>query len=152
MSIPPQLIQQLKVQEGVLTSTYADSLGNLTIGVGHTPAYAGEVWTMAQVDAQLESDLERFLSELDADFPWAVQMGVVRHAVFWNMTFNLGMGHFEQFHETINDAKLAIAHAAAEKADYDACAAAMLYSLWARQVGQRAVDLAKQMRTGEWVL
>jgi lysozyme len=156
---PPQLIQQLKLQEGEpgglpALKSYWDPIGQVwTAGFGQTGKGIGPdtTCTAQEANAWLIASIIRFTKQLDSRLPWAPQMGAVRHSVFVNMEFNMGL-RFQAFTETINDAKLAIAHAAAAKADYDACAAAMLDSLWARQVGQRAVDLAKQMRTGIWVI
>jgi len=142
-NIPAQLIAQLKTQEGLRLTTYSDTLGNLTIGYGHRPAYQGEVWTEQQAEDQLVQDVTVAINALDRALPWARDMGVVRWAVFVNMTFNMGIFRFLAFHDTIN---------AAHAGDWEATAQGMADSLWAEQVGRRAVELEEQMRTGQWVV
>ncbi|MHB1641816.1 MAG: glycoside hydrolase family protein [Acidithiobacillus sp.] len=160
MNSPPlQLIQQLKLQEGEpgglpALKAYWDPIGQVwTAGYGQTGQGIGPntICTPAQADTWLLASVERFTLQLDSRLPWAPQMGVVRHSVFVNMEYNMGL-RFQAFTETINDAHLATMAGAAQDADYDACAAAMLDSLWARQVKGRAIALAKQMRTDEWVI
>ena len=141
LSIEPELIDQIKQEEGLRLTAYQDTLGNWTIGYGHTPAHEGEVWTEGQAETQLFLDLGEAADQLDKALPWAKQMGVVRWSVFVNMVFNEGIEHLLGFHETL---------AAAQRGDWDATAAGMLDSLWAKQVGDRAVQLAQQMRTGVW--
>jgi len=141
LSIEPELIDQIKADEGLRLSAYQDTLGNWTIGYGHTPATEGETWTLAQAEETLALDLDQAADDLDEALPWAERMGVVRWSVFVNMTFNMGIEHLLGFPETL---------AAAQAGDYEKTAAGMLDSLWAKQVGGRAVRLAQQMRSGVW--
>jgi lysozyme len=159
MSIPPQLIQQLKLQEGEpgglpALKSYWDSIGQVwTAGYGQTGQGIGPDTTCTTQEANtwLIASIVRFTKQLDSRLPWAANMGVVRHSVFVNLEYNMGL-RFQKFHETIADARLAVMAGAAQQADYTACSIAMLDSLWAKQVGQRAVDLAKQMKTNVWVI
>ena len=57
------------------------------------------------------------------------------------MTFNLGIGRLTEFHDFL--AKM-------QTQDWQGASAAMLDSLWARQVGPRAQRLALQIQTGDW--
>jgi len=142
MDIPSQLLEQLKRQEGLRLTAYYDTLGNLTIGYGHTPAYPGETWTLAQAEQVLLQDTIAAAQDLNNALPWAYDtMGVVRWAVFVNMSFNMGIDNFLQFHETID---------AAQNQDWEGTAQGMADSLWAQQVGDRAIELEQQMRTGQW--
>ena len=142
--IPPQLLDQLKRQEGLELQSYWDPIGQVwTIGYGHTPSGPGVVWTEQQADDQLVQDVTVAIDALDRALPWAREMGVVRWAVFVNMVFNLGIFRFLAFHDTIN---------AAHAGDWEGTAQGMADSLWAEQVGRRAVELEQQMRTGEWML
>ncbi len=141
-SIEPELIYQIKQDEGLRLTAYQDTLGNWTIGYGHTPATEGEVWTLAQAEEALALDLDEAADELDKALPWAEQMGVVRWSVLVNMAFNMGIERLSEFHMML---------AAAQAGDFEEAATQMLNSLWASQVGDRATQLAQQMRTGEWV-
>ena len=146
MNIPEQLIEQVKQDEGLRLTAYWDPIGKcFTIGYGHTGRDVQDAMTITQAraDALLARDLTAAGADLDEAFPWAEGLGVIRHAVLWNMTFNMGIDRLRGFHEAL---------AAAEAGQWDACAAQMLDSLWAQQVGGRATRLAQQMRTNGWVM
>lgn len=51
-------LKKLGIREGRKLKAYRDTKGIWTIGVGHTPAYEGQVWTEAQVDEALASDVK----------------------------------------------------------------------------------------------
>ena len=74
-------------------------------------------------------------------FPWAADLAPARLAVLVNMAFNLGITGLAAFSRTL-------AHVAAGQ--YAEASTEMLASLWAKQVGNRAKELSRQMRTGEW--
>ena len=146
LSIEPELIEQVKRDEGLRLKAYWDPIGKVwTVGYGHTgpDVTEGTVWTLAQAEAALAEDLNTAADEVDRAFPWAESMGVVRWSVLVNMAFNMGLDGLEEFHMML---------AAAQRGEWDAAAAQMLNSLWATQVGDRATQLAQQMRTGEWVM
>ncbi len=140
---PDELLTQLQQDEGLRLSAYQDTLGHWTIGYGHTPARPGETWTREQALAALRADCVAALRDVDRVLPWAKDLGPVRHAVFVNMAFNMGIGRLNGFQRAL---------AAARLGDYEACARHMLDSLWARQVGPRAQRLAHQMRANAWVM
>ena len=145
LSIEPELIQQVKRDEGLRLKAYWDPIGKVwTVGYGHTgpDVTEGTVWTLAQAEAALAEDLNTAADEVDRAFPWAESMGVVRWSVLVNMAFNMGLDGLEEFHMML---------AAAQRGDWVEAAAQMLNSLWATQVKGRALRLAQQMRTGEWV-
>ena len=145
LSIEPELIQQVKRDEGLRLKAYWDPIGKVwTVGYGHTgpDVTEGTVWTLAQAEAALAEDLNTAADEVDRAFPWAESMGVVRWSVLVNMAFNMGIERLSEFHMML---------AAAQAGDFEEAAAQMLNSLWASQVGDRATQLAQQMRTGEWV-
>ena len=143
LSIEPELIDQIKQDEGLRLTAYQDTRGNWTIGYGHTPAQEGEVWTLEQAEETLALDLDQAADDLDQALPWAESMGVVRWSVLVNMVFNMGLSRLEEFH---------MALAAMQSGDFETAAAQMLNSLWASQVGDRAKRLAQQMASNEWVL
>ena len=62
-----------------------------------------------------------------------------RQAVVLSMIFNIGsIGSFVKFRAALN------------VKDYHLAAEEMLDSVWSRQVGRRAQELADMMRTGKW--
>jgi len=65
----------------------------------------------------------------------------VRQAVLVDMAFNLGRAGLASFQKM---------RAALALGDFERAAAEMLDSLWARQVGRRARELAEMMQTGQW--
>lgn len=145
LSIEPELVDQIKQDEGLRLTAYWDHIGKVwTVGYGHTgpDVTEGTVWTLAQAEAALAEDLNTAADEVDRAFPWAESMGVVRWSVLVNMAFNMGLDGLEEFHMML---------AAAQRGDWVEAAAQMLESLWATQVKGRALRLAQQMRTGEWV-
>ncbi len=123
--------------EGLRLKPYRCTAGKLTIGVGRNLDDNGI--TRDEALYLLDGDIERTRAELKRTFAWFDGLDDVRQEVIINMAFNLGISRFSGFHQTI--------HYIA-KGDYAAASEQMLKSLWARQVGQRAVRLARQMREG----
>lgn len=134
-----QLIEQLKRHEGLRLKPYHCTAGKLTIGYGRNLDDTGI--SEAEAELLLEADIAKVQKLLQYHLEWYVNMNAPRQAVFANMVFNLGIGGFFKFKRM---------RIAAMQGDYATAAVEMLDSLWARQVGQRADELAEQMRTGEW--
>lgn len=148
--IDPQLVADLKRDEGLRLDAYPDPLTKgppWTIGYGHTgpDVHRGLTWTLAQAEAALLADIARHSAELLAALPWISRLDPARRRVLLNMAFNLGVGEpggkkgLLGFRNTLG---------MIQRGEYAAAADGMLRSLWARQVGQRAVRLANAMRTG----
>ena len=142
-TIPEELLTQIKQDEGLRLTAYQDTLGNWTIGYGHTPATEGQVWTLADAEAALLDDVDRAANDVDMAFPWAEAMGVIRWSVLVNMAFNMGLSRLQEFHMALE---------AMQAGNYPEAATQMLNSLWASQVGGRATRLAQQMETNRWVM
>ena len=139
MSWREDVKKALERDEGRIPYAYQDSEGYWTIGVGHLiDKRLGGRLPEHIIDALLEYDVERAVAEAET-FWWFEGLSDVRKAVVVNMMFNLGLRKFKGFRRMI---------AALEREDYEAAADEMLDSKWARQVGQRAVRLAQQMRAG----
>lgn len=138
-----KLRQQLIKHEGIRLSAYQDSLGFWTIGVGRLiDARRGGGITREEAAYLLSSDINRAVRGLEARYPaWYPSLDPVRQAVLTNMAFNLGLSRLAGFRNTL---------ALVASGEYAKAADAMLQSKWSRQVGQRAVELAQQMRSGEW--
>ena len=141
MKAPQELVDQIKRQEGLRLTAYVDTLGNRSIGYGHTPAFPGQMITEAEAEALLMQDLNAAQTDLLTALPWCSSLAVPRYCVLWNMTFNMGIAHLLEFHLML---------AAVREANYPEAAKQMLNSLWASQVKERAVELAEQMEAGHW--
>ena len=141
MKAPQELVDQIKRQEGLRLTAYQDTLGNWTVGFGHTPAFSGQTITEAEAESLLIQDLSAAQSSLLSSLPWCFSLSVPRYCVLWNMTFNMGIGHLLEFRLML---------AAVRNANYSEAARQMMNSLWAEQVKERATELAEQMETGAW--
>lgn len=143
--IDPQLIADLKRDEGLVLKAYQDTVGVWTIGYGHAHVQPGTVWTQEQAEAALRQDVAKHNKELDEALPWAIRLDPVRRRVLQNMAFNLGLGSAVTgkgllgFKNTLEFVRTG---------QYDRAADGMLASKWAKQVKGRADRLAQQMRTG----
>ena len=131
----------ITLHEGRVPHAYVDSLGFLTIGIGHLiDQRKGGRLPDSIIDALFEHDLHEHTNELFALVPWARHLDPVRQAVLVDMYFNLRRGLFG-FKETLRHF---------EAGRWEKAAEAMLDSKWASQVKDRATRLATMVRTGEW--
>jgi lysozyme len=141
MNMDDMLRNQLIRHEGLRLTPYRCTAGKLTIGVGRNLDDNGisrdEAMTM------LDNDIFASTQELYTRFPITLEMDHVRTLCLVNMLFNLGSSRLAKFKKM---------WAAIEQQDWEEAANQMLDSMWADQVGRRAVELADQMRTGEFQL
>jgi lysozyme len=141
-----RLVEELRRDEGVRYTPYADTKGIPTVGVGHNLQACSlpNGWSYPlsddQVNTLLERDLLNVFSDLNRDLPWWTDLNDVRQRVICNMCFNLGMSKLAGFKNTLVSMR---------QGAYADAAAEMLNSAWASQVGARAQRLAQMMRTGE---
>ena len=133
------LIEQLKRHEGLKLKPYKCTADKLTIGVGRNLEDVGI--SEEEAEMLLQNDIQRATVQIQAEFPWTEQLDEVRFAALINFTFNVGIGTVGKF---VN------AMALLKDGNYDMAADEFLNSRWAKQVGQRAVEVAEQIRTGEW--
>lgn len=133
-----KLRESLRVSEGVRYRPYLDSVGKLTIGVGHN--LDAKPLSPRAVAVILDDDISDAIDDLDRHTPWWRTLDGARQLVMAEMCFNLGIGGLLTFRNTLT---------AMETGRYTDAAEGMLKSKWARQVGQRAVRLARVMMTGE---
>lgn len=135
----PQLIDDIKRDEGCRLTAYKDTVGVVTVGYGHAHVAPGTVWTQAQADSALDADIAIAVHDLDFRLPWWRKLDDVRQDVLAEMAFNMGVEGLLGFHNTL---------AFVEAGNYAAASGGMLASKWAKQVGARATRLAAMMRTG----
>ena len=132
------LRDQLSLHEGRKKYPYEDTVGKLTIGVGHNLTDNG--LSDAVIDIVLEEDIAIAESELDRVLEVWRELGKVRQQVMVDMMFNLGAPGLMTFNRFRRALMLK---------DYDQASIEMLDSKWATQVGMRAARLAEMMRTGK---
>ena len=135
-----QIMDGLRLDEGVKNVVYRDSEGHLTWGVGHRSDEGCPVCDRA-IEAQFQHDYD----EAVFDYASIVRMcnldlNEVRRGVLINMLFNMGRSTVLKFTKMLD---------ALEKEDYGLAADEMKDNRWYRQVGNRAVELVEMMRTGK---
>jgi lysozyme len=130
--------------EGNVDHVYLDSRGFPTAGIGHllTGSHppVGTKVSAHQVTAWFQQDVAKAIEGARRDLgPAYDRLDEARKIVVIDMVFNLGQGGFGGFHATIH---------AIQTGNFSQAADNMLQSLWARQVGHRAVEDASIMRSG----
>ena len=125
--------------EGCRLKPYKCPAGKLTIGYGRNLDDVGI--SQAEADMMFERDFakaEADVSDICKEFGINVDDLIEqRFYVLTDMCFNLGKGGLKKFKKLFS---------ALKKGLYDDAANAMLDSLWAKQVGNRATKLAVLMR------
>ena len=134
-----KLIEQLKRHEGIELKPYQDTVGKWTIGVGRNLDDIGI--SEQEAEMLLLNDITEAKRQLIAVMPWTQELDEVRFSALLNFVFNVGIGTASKF---VN------AMALLKQKSYDMAAQEMLNSRWAKQVGQRAIEVTEQIRTGEW--
>ena len=134
--------EDLKRHEGVILHGYYDHLNYMTCGVGRClEEGVGIGLTMEEAEYLLANDIARVREELTKTFEWFEDLNEPRQEAMINLNFNLGLTKLRGF-------KMALA-AMAEN-DFDEAANQFMDSRWSGQVGQRAVEVTEQIRTGEY--
>lgn len=129
---------QLIKHEGLVLNPYKCTSGALTIGVGRNLDARGI--SKAEAMFMLDNDLNDCISQLQTHLgDIYLRLNDTRKLVLVNMCFNLGIFGLLQFRKTI---------AYLRAKEYDNAAKEMLDSKWAKQVGNRAKELAEMMRKG----
>lgn len=148
---PASLEDQILRDEGEILHAYQDSLGFWTIGTGHLIDARKGGSIPQEISAALRRiDIAAAQSFLTTNLPWTQTLDQIRREALVNMVFNM-RGHLLEFHEFLADLQAAELHGvlpSVEARDFTAAAQAMLNSLWARQVGERAKRLSIQIQTG----
>jgi len=136
------LVKEIVRDEGYREKAYKDSLGNWTIGVGHFLGATTRmsVLTAREIYALLDADIAVAKDIVTNLFPTLdPNVEPVRYRVLVNMAFNMGQTTLAKFVRLI---------AAVAISDWPGAVTSMHQSLWATQVGARAVRLEKMMATG----
>jgi lysozyme len=130
------LVDWIKHHEGYRQFVYDDTVGVKTVAYGRNLESVGI--TREEAEYLLNNDIKRCVSELSRYAWYTEQPQVVRDALV-NMCFNLGIARLLGFKKMI---------AALQAKDYTRAAIEALDSKWARQVPNRAQDIAMQIRQG----
>ena len=136
---PSPIMKQLRRDEGFRLAPYADSTGNLTIGVGRNLTSIGI--SAEEAEYLLGNDIYRAIAGINKFIPWAADLDDARYGAIINLTFNVGIGGVMNFEHFL---------AFMKERDWPNAAKEMLNSKWAEQVGLRAQRLAVQVETGIW--
>lgn len=133
---------QLYRDEKLVLHAYQDSEGFWTLGVGRLiDQRKGGGISTEEADYLLNNDIKRCTDSILSTLPWTSSLDIVRFSILINMVFNMGMSDLLEFKNML---------AALRIHDYESAARQMEESLWQKQVGDRAIRLAQQMRTGQW--
>ncbi len=123
--------------EGLRLKPYQCTAGKLTIGVGRNLESRGI--TESEAMHLLANDIMQTYRELGEKLPWFRTLDDTRQLALVDMAFNLGVDGLLRFKRM-----LAYLHVK----DYAKAAAEALDSLWAKQVGARALTIADMISTG----
>lgn len=145
-----KLAQLLKLHEDIRLTVYDDAtgkpikqgstlVGHPTIGIGRN--LAGKGLSIAEAEFLLNNDIIETSAELARRVPNWNTLDVVRKAVLTDMCFNMGLTKFLTFKRFLK---------AVADHDWGDAELEMANSLWARQVGTRAIRLGVMMLKGEW--
>jgi lysozyme len=139
-----RLLEQLRLDEGVVNEIYLDSVGKATFGVGHLvvksdPEYGkpvGTEVTEARVESCFEEDVNTAIADCVALFEnWESFPGEVQE-ILVNMAFNLGQTKLRKFVKFKKQL---------EHGRWQAAAKEGRDSLWYRQVKNRAERLMSRL-------
>jgi lysozyme len=125
----------LEKHEGLRLTVYNDTVGKATIGIGRNLVDRGI--SREEAYYMLYNDINYFRSELQKKLPWFDSQPDDVKTVMIDMAFNLGIYGFLNFKNTLKHI---------QNKEYKLASEDMLNSLWAKQVGVRAIELADILR------
>lgn len=118
---------------------YVDTVGKTTLGWGRNLTDRG----ISEDEARylLDNDIAICIGELVTRFPWFEKLDGARQGALVNLCFNLGITKLSKFHTTMGYMRVG---------NFEAAAVSLLQSKYADQVGNRALRVAEQIRSGAW--
>lgn len=125
-------------KEGFEAKPYRCPAGKLTIGIGWN-LDAGITERAALL--VFRDQIKTITDALTVKFPWFGDLNEARRAALISMAFQMGLAGLYGFRQTL---------AYVEAGQYEAAAAGMLASKWARQTPRRARETAYMMRYGRF--
>jgi len=140
-----KLREQLKIDEGVEYRVYNDHLGYKTLGIGHLvvpgdleyDAPVGPYVSEDRVNEIFDKDVITYIDETKKVFGNLEGMPEEAQQVLVNMCFNMGaprLAKFKNFIRAIHDE------------NWETASVEMLDSIWATQVGLRAIRLSERIK------
>jgi lysozyme len=137
-----QLVDTLKRHEGVRSHAYKCSENMITVGVGRNLDENGGIGLSDdEIEYLLMNDIERCDAELRAAYDWYEDLKKPRRDAMINLCFNLGLTRLRGFVKALE---------AMSREQYDVAADEFMDSRWAKQVGDRAVEVTELIRSGEY--
>ena len=133
-----KLTSLIAKHEGLRLKPYQDSVGVWTVGYGHN--CQDKPISKDIAERLLEDDIDDAIQDCQT-FNWFNHLTEVRQSVVIDMVFNMGLTRFKGFTKTIKYLETGNPGYASHE---------MLESKWADQVGGRAAELSRMMRTGQW--
>lgn len=130
-----KIADMLEKHEGFRQFVYKDSLGIETIGIGRNLKNRGV--TRAEALYLLENDIADFTKQLRDRLYWFDSIHEDAQMVLIDMAFNMGISGLLTFHNTLEHIK---------NENYKAAADDLLQSQYAKQVGQRAIELSEILK------
>ena len=137
MDLHDEIKAQLMKHEGLRLKPYQCTAGKWTIGVGRNIEDRGI--TEEEAMHLLDNDIDECQEELDRIIPWWIEKPAYVQLVLINMMFNLGATRLLGFKKFLK---------AVEENNFDLASTEMLDSRWAKQVGQRSIELSEFMKNG----
>ena len=136
-----ELRKELIRDEGIVLVPYRDTLGYLTIGVGHLLQSNDRLMKLTHAEAIdiLDQDIQMAEHRLDKIYPKWRELDEVRQRTTLNLCFNLGM-KLAQFKKFLHSLSLG---------NFDKAADQLMQSKWYGQVKLRGPRIIHAMRTGE---
>lgn len=136
---PTLLEKYIIAEEGYSEKPYRCPAGKLTIGYGFNLEDAG--LSREESLLILRYRLDRIAAALEQKWPWFRDLSYPRKAALIGMAYQMGLAGLYGFKNTL---------AYVEAGQYEAAAAGMLASKWARQTPPRARRAAYMMRYGKF--
>lgn len=131
------LKQKLIQHEGRKTYLYKDTVNKWTIGVGYNIEDKG--LPNGIIDLLLTATIQDAVNDIKKLVPNFDNLSDNRKIALADWSFNLGFNKLQTFKNTITFLNAG---------DFKSAADNMMKSLWAKQVGQRAIDISEMVRNG----
>lgn len=149
-----------RMEEGVKSVVYRDSLGYLTIGIGHLidPRRGGFLPPYAQLELDTKGyisdttitklyreDLSKVLEDLETHLPWCFNLDSTRRDVLIDMCFQMGIGS-----KTSGKGLLGFTNSLRliKEGDFKRAGENLKQSAWFRQTPNRAKRRIEEIVTG----